>query len=291
MIFALPGNEPFAQSLADELRLPTGSIESRSFPDHESYIRVESNVKDSDIIIVCSQHHPNEKLLPLLFTINALKEQGAKRVALVAPYLAYMRQDKIFKRGESITSKFYASLLSEHIDFLFTIDPHLHRFHSLSEIYSVPAYTVASAPAMAEYIKKTFEKILLIGTESESRQWVEEIADLAGCRYDILQKIRFGDEEVQISPPHIDDNEEVLLVDDIISSGATMIKVASLIRAASKNTRVHALAVHAVFDRASFEKVMTGLDSIATCNTIIHETNQVDLAPLLGPVIKENFIV
>ncbi|MDR3476792.1 MAG: ribose-phosphate pyrophosphokinase-like domain-containing protein [Gammaproteobacteria bacterium] len=88
---------------------------------------MESDVKDKTILLICSLDHPNNKIFPLMFMAKILKELGAKKICLVSPYLPYMRQDKQFKSGETVTSALFAQLLSSFIDHLITIDPHLHQ--------------------------------------------------------------------------------------------------------------------------------------------------------------------
>lgn len=82
--------------------------------------------------MICTLNQPDTKLLPLYFLSQTAKELGGKSTAIVAPYLAYMRQDKRFQAGEGITSTYFAKLISSFADFLITIDPHLHRRSTLS---------------------------------------------------------------------------------------------------------------------------------------------------------------
>ena len=114
LIFSLPGNESFTSQLAERLQIPLGEAEIRHFPDEESYVRVLSEVKDRDIILVCTLVRPDTKLLPLLFLTQTLKRLGAKRITLLSPYLAYMRQDRVFKVGEAVTSECFSALISEY---------------------------------------------------------------------------------------------------------------------------------------------------------------------------------
>jgi ribose-phosphate pyrophosphokinase len=113
--------------LGKAMGLEQGAWEWRHFPDGESYVRVDSHVKGKTVAILCSLNQPDIKTLPLIFLTRTLKEMGAARITLIAPYLGYMRQDKRFKEGEAVTSDIFAALLSPYIDALITIDPHLHR--------------------------------------------------------------------------------------------------------------------------------------------------------------------
>jgi ribose-phosphate pyrophosphokinase len=134
IVFALPGNEQLANSLADGLKCEQGKFEFRRFPDEETYIRLESNVNGKEAIIVCTLDRPDNKFLSLYFMVEILKDAGTDKITLVSPYLAYMRQDKKFNPGECVTSEHFANLLSGFIDELITVDPHLHRIKSLESI-------------------------------------------------------------------------------------------------------------------------------------------------------------
>ncbi len=159
--------------------LVMGDLTLHLFPDDETYIKINSNVKDQKVILFASLDYPNQKLLPLVFTAQTIKELGAKEVGLLTPYLAYMRQDKQFNPGEGITSKYFAALLSEYFDYLVTVDPHLHRRKSLDEIYKIPTTVLHATTAIANWIKKHIKNPLIIGPDKESEQWVSDIAQKA----------------------------------------------------------------------------------------------------------------
>ena len=127
LFFALPGNEDLASRLCSHLVGDLGLLETRRFPDGETYIRLLADVRGRSIVFVCTLDRPDEKTLSLLFAAHAARDLGAARIGLVAPYLGYMRQDKRFRPGEAITSNAYGTLLSSTVDWIVTVDPHLHR--------------------------------------------------------------------------------------------------------------------------------------------------------------------
>jgi len=181
LLISLPGNEAMAQALALSLGIELGQVELRKFPDAETYIRLLSDVNERQIVVACTLDRPDDKILSLLFLAATARELGAKRIGLVAPYLAYMRQDRRFNPGEAVTSRQIARLLSDSFDWLATVDPHLHRYSSLSEIYRIPTKVVHAAPLISEWIRKNVETPLIIGPDSESEQWVSAVAKEAGA--------------------------------------------------------------------------------------------------------------
>lgn len=290
IIIALPGNEQLAASLAQQLGASVGNVTIRHFPDGESYIRIHDNVRGKKVVLVCSLHQPDYKLLPLYFLSNVAKDLGAKCTCLVVPYLAYMRQDKIFHEGEGITSRYFATLVSQFADSLITVDPHLHRIHRLGEIYSIPNKVVHAADHISKWIKNNIEKPVLVGPDSESEQWVSKVAKNANAPFLILEKTRHGDRDVEVSVPQVENfrDHTPVLVDDIISTARTMIETVGHLKNAGMQPPV-CIGVHAVFaDSAYRDLIATGISKVVTCNTIPHESNAIDLGDLYLNFI-ENF--
>lgn len=288
MICALPGNETFAERLGALLGEELLGLEYRRFPDGESYLRFAGELKDAHIAFICTLNDPDTKALPLLFAARTAKELGAARVGLVAPYLGYMRQDRRFKDGEAVTSLHFAKLLSDAFDWMVTVDPHLHRRSSLAEIYSIPVLNVGSAPALAAWIRGNVSQPLVIGPDSESEQWASEVAQASGAPYAVMQKTRLGDRSVQIQAPALDRwrARTPVLIDDIISSARTMAIAATRIREAGLPSPV-CVGVHAVFaPDAGTVLRQAGVTSVVTANTVSHETNAIDVSPLVADAIR-----
>jgi ribose-phosphate pyrophosphokinase len=285
IFFAMPGNEDLTDALTQKEKAERGSVEMRQFPDGETYLRILSNVRDKKVVLVCTLHQPDAKFLALYFFCKTAKELGAKNICLIIPYLSYMRQDSVFNPGEGLTSIYFAHLISNFADSLITIDPHLHRTKSLSEIYTIPTKVAHAANHISAWIKKNIITPILIGPDGESEQWVSEVAKNANAPYIILTKIRYGDRDVEVSIPHFDTYKDhsPVLVDDIISTGRTMIETIGHLKTAGMKPAV-CIGVHAVFAGNAFQEIKdSGAKEIITCNTIPHESNQIDISDLLIP--------
>ncbi|MBV1891934.1 MAG: ribose-phosphate diphosphokinase [Gammaproteobacteria bacterium] len=285
LVFALEPN-PLAESLAQQLGVELGKTCQRLFPDGESYLRIDTPVEDRHCIVLADLSHPNNKYLPLVFLVQTLREFGAASVGLVAPYLSYMRQDRRFVEGEAITSRIFAQQLSAQIDWLVTVDPHLHRYHSLDEIYSIPSRVVAGAPLLADWLKGQ-TNLLLVGPDAESEQWVSQVAAHSGHPFVIGSKQRFGDRDVQVSLPNLSAYQQctAVIIDDVIASGQTILKCIAALRVQGIEC-IKCAGVHGIFaDGADAQLLAAGLDELATTNTIVHSSNAMDISPLLqGPV-------
>lgn len=282
ILFSFPEQTEFAKKLPYE----QGVWQWRHFPDGESYVRITSDVKGKETIILCSLSQPDIKTLPLLFLAYNLRDLGAKKITLIAPYLGYMRQDKRFNAGEAITSEIFAGILSPYIDRLITIDPHLHRHHDLNEIYHCESTIMSAAPLMAKWIKKNVAKSLVIGPDMESEQWVKLVAESAGAPYLILEKIRHGDKDVEIILDDIIHYKDYVpvLVDDIISTAATMMKTIELLRQQNFN-EIICLATHGLFSEDAYTKLQNAGVKVVTTNTIIHPSNALDVSILIAEVL------
>jgi ribose-phosphate pyrophosphokinase len=288
LIIALPGNETLARALSDKTSIPIGQCEFRRFPDSEVYVRILGEVNGRIVYLVCTLHHPDEQLLALYFLATAAKKAGAARIVLIAPYLSYMRQDKVFQPGEVVTSALFASLLSSFIDELVTIDPHLHRYLSLSEIYSVPCQVKHSMELVARWIATNVQKPLIIGPDSEGRQWVADLAGKLDAPFLVSEKKRHGDRQVEIELPDIEKYAgcHPVLLDDIVSTGKTMMETVRHLAVRGLRAPV-CIAVHAVFAPGAYEELTrSGAGQVVSCNTIPHPSNSIDISGLLAGALQ-----
>ena len=289
IVFAFPGHEPLARLLAARPGSAEGALVLRRFPDGESYVRLDAAVAGGDAVLVCSLDRPDEKLLPLVFAAGAARELGAASVGIVAPYLGYLRQDRRFRDGEALTSAAFAKLLSGYADWLVTVDPHLHRYRSLGQIYPLRTAVAHAARGISAWTQEHVEAALFVGPDGESEQWVAEVARLARCPYIVLEKTRRGDREVEVTAPAIERyrGRTPVLIDDIISTGVTMAEaVVGLIRAGMPAPVC--IAVHAVFaDGADAALIAAGAAKVVSCNTIAHATNAIDVNAAVADAVKQ----
>ncbi|WP_262267466.1 ribose-phosphate diphosphokinase [Microvirga yunnanensis] len=287
LVIALPGNEALAEALAQKVGAGLGALETRRFPDGETYVRFGTALRGRPLILVCRLDHPDPKFLPLAFAAAAARDLGAASVGLVAPYLAYMRQDKRFHEGEAITSMTFARLLSSDIDWLVTMDPHLHRHKALDEVYPIPSRVGHAAPLLADWIHSHVDRPVIIGPDVESEQWVAEVAARAGAPFRVLRKERHGDRDVKITVPDLGEVSHLtpVLVDDIISSGQTMLETARQLRGRGLAAPV-CVAVHALFADGVHQSLKDVAAAVSTSNTVLHESNAIDVTPVLVDLVR-----
>ena len=287
LLFRFDSAEGLAERLRAALGADSGDLERRHFPDGESYVRLLTPVKGRHVVLLCSLDRPESKALPLLFAADAARAQGARSVGLVAPYLAYMRQDAAFRPGEAVTSLSFARLLSGCFDWLATIDPHLHRHSTLADLYSIPAAAASAAEPIARWIGSNVERPFLVGPDEESRQWVERIATLAEAPFAVLRKLRNGDSDVRVGgmDAAVPDTATPVIVDDIASTAATMIETIRLLDPLVPRAPI-CILVHAIFAGDAHERLLaSGPSAVVTTNAVAHASNAIDVSAELAAAV------
>lgn len=282
LFFGMPGNEPLAQELARLTASEAGRIETRRFPDSENYVRIHGEPGDRDTYLVCTLADPDVQFLPLLFAARTLRTLGARSLTLIAPYLAYLRQDAVFQKGEAVSSRIFADLISREFDGLITVDPHLHRYRSLDEVYSIRNTIIRTSELIGTWVREHVSSPVILGPDAESAQWVEAIAASAACPWSTFRKERHGDRSVQLMPPAGEFRDRTpVLADDIISSGTTMISAARIL-AAEQYPAPYCIAVHGLFDEATASELRALTRAVLTTDTVAHPSNHFRIAPLIA---------
>lgn len=291
MLLPFPLQRTLAGAIAALLGAQTGRLDWRHFPDGESLVAIEEGLDGVDVALVASLRNPDELALPLRFAAATAREFGARSVGLIAPYLAYMRQDKRFNPGEAISAPLFAQFLEESFDWLITADPHLHRNPELSALYRIPVRQMATASLVADWVRGNVANAILIGPDSESGQWVSDIAGRAGVPYQVLTKTRRGDRDVEVSLPSIDAarGRNPVIVDDIASSGRTAIETLGHLRRLGLPAAT-CVVIHPVFAEGAYEQLLAaGPSRVVSTDSIPHPSNAISLVGLLAQASLELF--
>lgn len=275
------------ERLARELGAGFALVELHRFPDGESKLTLPAALP-AHVVICRTLDHPNDKLVELMLCAETARQLGAQRLTLVAPYLCYMRQDIAFTPGEAVSQKIIGAFLARHFDAVITVDPHLHRINHLSE--AIPRGTAVSLTAtalMAQFVTQRFARPMIVGPDAESEQWVRAIAEGAGLDFAVASKERFGDRNVHTTLPEQNyAGRHVVLVDDMASTGRTLIAVASQL-AARGAASIDCLVTHALFaDDATKQIHDAGVSHIWSSDSIAHSSNVIALAPLLAAAVR-----
>jgi ribose-phosphate pyrophosphokinase len=285
MLLHFDDERDYASRLETAAGLTLAPIERHRFPDGELKLRLPTPVA-SHAVLLRSLHRPNEKLIELLLAARAARELGARHLTLVAPYLAYMRQDAEFAPGEAISQRIIGRWLADLFDAVVTIDPHLHRVGSLKD--AVPA-GAAIALSAAPLIGGTFHAtgVLMLGPDAEAEPWVRASAAAAGCEVAICRKTRRGDRDVEVTLPAVSyTGRHVVIVDDVASTGQTLAAVARQVLARGAR-RVDVAVTHALpVDDADSVLRAAGVSEFLSTDSVPHPSNCIGTADLIASALR-----
>jgi ribose-phosphate pyrophosphokinase len=288
-IQGLPTAASDAARLASRLSVPMYEIALHRFPDGE--LRVTVGPAAPTTIIYAALDRPNDKLLAILFAAEALRRAGARRLILVAPYLCYMRQDAAFQKGEAISQKVIGRLLAGIVDRVITVNAHLHRAVDIKSVFpGIEADNLSAVPAIADALRAAGLDLgtVVVGPDEESRPWVIDLASRLGVAHAVAQKTRRSDRSVEIefADPEMVAGRPVFLVDDIVSSGGTLMACAKALAAAGA-VSIDAVVTHALFSpELASEFVKNGIRSVRSTHSVPHPTNAIPLDEIIAAALR-----
>jgi len=283
--------EHLARAVAKITRFSVTETETRRFPDGELYVRVMGDASREDVVVFQSLGmRPDRLLMEYCLIADAVKGMGCKTVTAVIPYLAYARQDARFRSGEPLSIKLVArSLEGAGTDRLISVDAHLHRLRALKEVFTIPTLNLSAMPLLAEYYKTEFgvRNVIVVGPDSESEQWASTVAGTLSTEYSILNKERLGDRDVEISGSPSVRGKTVVLVDDIISTGKTLVGAIRKLRSKGAK-RIDVLTTHALLVEGALSLLRkAGMSHLVSTDTIPRSTSRVSVAPMIADALRE----
>ncbi|SEA02675.1 ribose-phosphate diphosphokinase [Alkalimonas amylolytica] len=288
-LLCAPDEAEAAGRLAQAAGLSLLRYQRHQFPDEE--LKLTLPFADGDapkqLVLYRSLDRPNDKLVELILLAKHLRGAGVQQLLLVAPYLAYMRQDIAFHPGEIVSQKIIGGLLADLFDAVITVDPHLHRIDHLGEaIPKGDAIALSGAPRLADLIAEKCQQPLLVGPDAESRQWVELAAARIGCDFGVCSKVRHGDKDVVIALPDMPvTGRQLVLMDDVASSGRTLAGACQQLLATGAAS-VDVAVTHALFAGDALSAIQTaGVRHVWSTDCIAHPSNAISMAPLLAEAL------
>jgi ribose-phosphate pyrophosphokinase len=263
-------------------------IERHRFPDGEIKLRLPDTLPEQ-VVILRTLNEPNEKLIELLLVAQTARDLGARHLTLVAPYLAYMRQDIAFHPGEAISQRIVGRFLAGLFDAVITVDPHLHRVATLKEAVPVAnAVVLSGAPLLSDLIAACRQQPLLVGPDEESAQWVALAASRHGFDHAVCRKVRHGDRAVDVALPVFPvQGRQVVLLDDVASTGHTVAQAARLLLAAGA-VSVDVAVTHALFAGDALQVLQAaGVGEVWSTDCVRHPSNAVSMATSIAQALSE----
>jgi len=287
------GGEHLAVRIAELLGSELGEIEVKQFPDGETYIRILADVSGKRIVYVNSlQRGPNSLIVETLYTLDTLKDLGAHEVYAVIPYMAYARQDERFNPGEAVSIFSLAKLFRAlSIDGIYTVDMHLHRITDPTKLFGAKFHNLTGVRELGKYVKSNYslDNAVVIGPDEEAEQWAKIMAEeLGGLEYSVLEKKRISAEEVVIEARGIEvSGKNVVLVDDIISTGGTVVESVKALRKLGAREIIVACVHPLLVGRAYPRLLRLGLKDLIGTDTVLSPISKVSVAPAIVGALRK----
>ncbi len=289
-----PASIELSKKLASILELDLVRVRYKTFYDGETYMQIEDNIENEQLIIVQSTYPPQEKhFMELLLLGETLKDLGAKKVTALVPYLCYARADKRKLSGEVMSHQISLNLLSKSgIDKIITVNVHNPEAF-LSSADKLQKENINLFSYLGQDLAKKYEGYIVIGPDKGAEIDVKTLSKYLNADYFVMEKYRDAvTQKIAIKTPEVDlEGKKVLLIDDIITSGGTAKRAAEIILANNPSKLVllfiHALSKNEVYDQLK----SMGVSEIISTDTIpLENLKQIDIAPYLANYIQENII-
>jgi ribose-phosphate pyrophosphokinase len=283
---------PTSKELAEKVSELTGfdkvPVVSKVFPDGESYIRLEGNIKGEHVAIVQTTIKPQDtNIMQLAFMANAAKRNGATLVTAVVPYLAYARQDKIFLDGENISIETIATMLkAAGIDQLITVN--IHSENTLNK-FPFPTKNLSAIPLLAEYfVKKGCKNAFALAPDKGALYIAQQAQQSLGGEAGNLEKTRDRHTgQTTQTGLHLNVKGKVVIIfDDIISTGGTIVGAAKILKEQGA-TQVYTACVHGLLIGDAEKRILdAGVEEIVATDSVPGKNSKVTLAPLISEALK-----
>lgn len=286
IIFNGSASADLAWEVSRKTNLELGKREIKRFPDNEIYVKIQSYVKHEECYVIQSTRSSDD-FMELLLLLDALRENKASRVHAIVPYLMYMRQDKQFTEGESVSAKTILKLLNESADSITTVNCHfIDSGEGDFNYHGIVFNNIDAFPEVGLYFKGKLTDPLLIAPDNGSLGRVRKVADLMDCKFNHLKKKRISGDTVEVEAKNLGvSGKDVLILDDIISTGGTIIKAVELIRKEDPKS-VNVGCVHGLFLNG-VEPFVNALDRVACTNTLPTPASKISVAEAIAKTIRK----
>jgi len=285
-----PASKQLGEKVAEFLGVEAVPLVFKTYPDGESYVRLEGTVQNEEVVIVQTTSPPQDaRLIQLALLADAAKRHGTEKITAIVPYLAYARQDRVFLKGEAISIEAIARMLkAAGVDRLLTVN--VHQAKVLTK-FPFPANTVSAIPFLAEYFKqKGFEKAFALAPDDGALWLAEEAKTVLGDECGCLEKHRdLYTGQITMKKKSLNVYGKIVIIfDDVISTGGTIASAAKIMRGLGAD-KVYAACVHPLLVGDAEKRILeSGVEEIVGTDSVPSHVSKVSLAPLIGKALKEH---
>jgi len=272
-----------AGELSKCLKAKLARMEIKRFPDDECYVRIDEDLDDQDVFLVQTTW-PDRNIVELFLLQDAIREFDISSLTTVVPYFGYARQDKQFKHGEPISARAIARLIQAGTDEFVTVD--VHSPSVIDWFENISAKNVAAYPEIGKHLKNKGIELILSPDEGRASN-AKRVADVVNCEADFLVKERLNGETVVMTPKRLDvSGKKVAIVDDIISTGGTIVKAAEQLRKQNA-AKIYAVCTHGVFAGNAIPMLEAVCDDICTTDTIENPKTCISVASQIARITSD----
>jgi ribose-phosphate pyrophosphokinase len=292
-IFSGNSNRPLAEAICRSVGIPLGQCTVSQFPDGETFVKIDENVRGEDTFVIQSTSPPtNHNLMELFIMIDALRRASAKRITAVLPFYGYARQDRKDQPRVPITAKLVANLLvAAGANRVLTMDLHAQQIQGF---FDIPVDHLYAAPVMFDYLRaKNLPNLVVVSPDVGGLKMAHAYSQVLGAGLAIVAKRRKSASEVEHDTVIGEiRGKNVLMVDDLTETAGTLTSAAVLLKRRGAR-RILACVSHAVLSGQGIERLRkSNIDELITTDTVARppiegvNITTLSVAGLLGEAIK-----
>jgi ribose-phosphate pyrophosphokinase len=270
IIAGLSNSKELAERIAEKLNVDYDDVELRDSDAGELHVKFNEKIKGNKVVLVQSLFpYTNHALFEMMYAASAARDLGAKKIIYVAPYLAFFREDDRENKGECVNQNVVADLLSRNVDSVVSVEPHLHQHNFPNKLFSIPFYGLKCGEILRRYVRENFKDYNVVGFGDRAAKLAKHVDSKAA----LFEKGEGVDQG----------GNKVLIVDDLISTGETMLSNLKGLKA----EKINILTVHGLFVDKAFSELNEKVGDIVSCNTIDHGSNKIDVSGLIAGKLME----
>lgn len=274
-VFTGNSNRPLVEEICRYLKKPIGAADVVDFADGETWVKINENIRGHDVFVIQSTNSPARNVMELLIMLDAIRRASPRRITAVVPYFGYARQDRKDQPRVPITAKLMANLITgAGAERMLTMDLHSAQIQGF---FDIPFDHLFASPVFVEHVRSTFtDNVVVVAPDIGSVKMARAYATRLEAPLALIDKRRTRRDEIEVMNVIGDvDGKNVVIFDDIISTGGTLVQAAEGLKARGAE-KIMACITHAVLAEAVFDRLNNShISALAVTNTVHHDPSSI----------------